>query len=162
MTTRKVFNHLNGTICHQCHQKTIDSKTYCRSGRCIGTRGQFCGYCLLLKFKENAKEALLNPNWECPPCRGICNCIVCYNTQTVKRNSVNGSLNISHNKNDSKVENFSDDELSKTVNHLNETNKSESYNDLEISKIDNLFGISQINEDQSSATKSKRKIVKKK
>merc|ERR1712082_596273 len=35
-----------GTTCHQCRQKTVDMKTICRSGECIGVRGQFCGRCL--------------------------------------------------------------------------------------------------------------------
>lgn len=35
-STTKIYNTEIGTSCHQCRQKTIDSKTYCRSGKCIG------------------------------------------------------------------------------------------------------------------------------
>lgn len=66
-----------GTTCHQCRQKTVDMKTICRSGECIGVRGQFCGRCLELRYQEDAMEALLDPNWKCPPCRNICNCSIC-------------------------------------------------------------------------------------
>lgn len=67
----------NGSSCHQCRQKTLDSKTYCRSSTCIGVRGQFCGPCLGNRYGEDAIKALKDPNWICPPCRGICNCSIC-------------------------------------------------------------------------------------
>lgn len=75
-STKKVYSQ-NGTSCHQCRQKTTDSKTYCRSGRCIGVRGQFCGPCLLNRYGEEVSVALLDPNWVCPPCRDLCNCSIC-------------------------------------------------------------------------------------
>ena len=28
---------------------------------------------------ESAREALLDPEWACPPCRGFCNCSICRN-----------------------------------------------------------------------------------
>eukprot|EP00092_Neocalanus_flemingeri_P103097 GFUD01131892.1.p1 GENE.GFUD01131892.1~~GFUD01131892.1.p1 ORF type:complete len:535 (+),score=200.23 GFUD01131892.1:99-1703(+) len=68
-----------GTSCHQCRQKTTDMKTVCRSGECVGVRGQFCGRCLLLRYGEDAREALMDPNWACPPCRNFCNCSICRN-----------------------------------------------------------------------------------
>merc|ERR1712241_307701 len=75
----KVYNQKIGTTCHQCRQKTVDTKTICRSGECIGVRGQFCGRCLEIRYGEDAKEALLDPNWKCPPCRNFCNCSICRN-----------------------------------------------------------------------------------
>jgi len=42
-------------------------------------RGQFCGRCLEIRYGEDCKEALLNPTWMCPPCRGFCNCSICRN-----------------------------------------------------------------------------------
>lgn len=33
-------------------------KTVCRSGLCIGVRGQFCGICLKNRYGENVEEAL--------------------------------------------------------------------------------------------------------
>lgn len=32
----KIYDPVSGTSCHQCRQKTRDSKTYCRSGKCVG------------------------------------------------------------------------------------------------------------------------------
>ena len=29
------------------------------------------------RYGENAEDALLDPEWKCPPCRGICNCSIC-------------------------------------------------------------------------------------
>ncbi|XP_066969006.1 MYND-type zinc finger-containing chromatin reader ZMYND8 isoform X2 [Macrobrachium rosenbergii] len=73
----KQHDQENGTSCHQCRQKTGDTKTICRSGRCVGLRGFFCGPCLSTRYGEDAKKALLDPTWACPVCRGICNCSLC-------------------------------------------------------------------------------------
>lgn len=73
----KVYNSSTGTTCHQCRQKTVDTKTNCRNPECVGVRGQFCGPCLRNRYGEEVRDALLNPEWECPPCRGICNCSFC-------------------------------------------------------------------------------------
>lgn len=56
--TGKIYDQANGTSCHQCRQKTKDTKTVCRSGECVGVRGQFCGPCLRGRYGENALEAL--------------------------------------------------------------------------------------------------------
>jgi len=80
-STGKKYCQTNGTSCHQCRQKTTDQKTVCRSGECAGVRGQFCGFCLLNRYGEDASEALLNPEWKCPPCRGFCNCSICRNRE---------------------------------------------------------------------------------
>ncbi|XP_050484774.1 cell division cycle-associated protein 7-like [Bombus huntii] len=76
-STSKQYCKVNGTCCHQCRQKTLDTKTVCRSGECIGLRGQFCGPCLKGRYGESAIDALKDPNWVCPPCRGLCNCSIC-------------------------------------------------------------------------------------
>ncbi|XP_041639156.1 cell division cycle-associated protein 7-like [Cheilinus undulatus] len=75
--TDKVYNTVTGSTCHQCRQKTIDTKTCCRSEDCRGIQGQFCGPCLRNRYGEDVKKALLDPEWRCPPCRGICNCSFC-------------------------------------------------------------------------------------
>uniref|UniRef100_A0A2S2QEA0 Cell division cycle-associated 7-like protein n=1 Tax=Sipha flava TaxID=143950 RepID=A0A2S2QEA0_9HEMI len=67
----------NGTTCHQCRQKTLDQKSYCRYKKCRGVRGMFCGFCLGNRYGENVAEVLLNEKWACPPCRGYCNCSIC-------------------------------------------------------------------------------------
>ncbi|XP_026163772.1 cell division cycle-associated protein 7-like isoform X1 [Mastacembelus armatus] len=75
--TDKVYNKVTGSTCHQCRQKTIDTKTCCRGESCRGVQGQFCGPCLRNRYGEDVKKALLDPEWKCPPCRGICNCSFC-------------------------------------------------------------------------------------
>ncbi|XP_053561517.1 cell division cycle-associated protein 7-like [Bombina bombina] len=73
----KVYNTVHGSTCHQCRQKTVDTKTNCRNMECQGIRGQFCGPCLRNRYGEDVRKALLDPDWQCPPCRGICNCSFC-------------------------------------------------------------------------------------
>ncbi|XP_029348819.1 cell division cycle-associated protein 7a [Echeneis naucrates] len=73
----KVYDSATGSTCHQCRQKTVDTKTNCRNPECVGVRGQFCGPCLRNRYGEEVRDALLNPDWQCPPCRGICNCSFC-------------------------------------------------------------------------------------
>ncbi|XP_025093129.1 cell division cycle-associated protein 7-like isoform X1 [Pomacea canaliculata] len=73
----KKYDSIYGTTCHQCRQKTQDMKTICRSPECGGVRGQFCGPCLRNRYGEDAKLTLKDPNWQCPSCRGICNCSFC-------------------------------------------------------------------------------------
>uniref|UniRef100_A0A3Q0SWU0 Cell division cycle associated 7b n=1 Tax=Amphilophus citrinellus TaxID=61819 RepID=A0A3Q0SWU0_AMPCI len=63
--------------CHQCRQKTLDTKTVCRSGFCVGAKGQFCGPCLKNRYGEDVRTVLLDPKWSCPLCRGMCNCSLC-------------------------------------------------------------------------------------
>ena len=80
MYDEKVYDSgSRGSTCHQCRQKTIDQKTICRSGHCAGVRGQFCGICLMNRYGEDARMALKDPNWCCPPCLDICNCSICRN-----------------------------------------------------------------------------------
>ncbi|KAM3878070.1 cell division cycle-associated protein 7-like [Diretmus argenteus] len=75
--TEKVYNSVTGSTCHQCRQKTVDTKTCCRSESCRGIMGQFCGPCLRNRYGEDVRTALRDPEWQCPPCRGICNCSFC-------------------------------------------------------------------------------------
>lgn len=60
-SSKKTYCKIKGTSCHQCRQKTLDTKTVCRSGECIGVRGQFCGPCLQGRYGESAIEALKDP-----------------------------------------------------------------------------------------------------
>ena len=76
-STDKVYDRLRGTTCHQCRQKTLDTKTICHNKNCKGVRGQFCGPCLLNRYGEDLRESILNGSWVCPPCRKICNCSFC-------------------------------------------------------------------------------------
>ncbi|KAG6768027.1 hypothetical protein POTOM_026923 [Populus tomentosa] len=56
-------------------QKTLGYRTHCCE--CKMVQGQFCGDCLYMRYGEHVLEALENPNWLCPVCRGICNCSLC-------------------------------------------------------------------------------------
>uniref|UniRef100_UPI0037E7E007 cell division cycle-associated 7-like protein n=1 Tax=Semicossyphus pulcher TaxID=241346 RepID=UPI0037E7E007 len=73
----KIWDKENGSSCHQCRQKTLDTKTVCRSGVCVGVKGQFCGPCLKNRYGEDVRDVLLDPTWSCPICRGMCNCSLC-------------------------------------------------------------------------------------
>ncbi|CAB3381966.1 Hypothetical predicted protein [Cloeon dipterum] len=77
MSTKKKYDPVNGKSCHQCRQKTADTKSVCRSGFCFGVRGQFCGACLKDHYGQDLAEALRDPVWQCPMCRGVCNCSFC-------------------------------------------------------------------------------------
>ncbi|XP_045062343.1 cell division cycle-associated protein 7-like [Coregonus clupeaformis] len=57
----KVYNSSTGSTCHQCRQKTTDTKTNCRNPECVGVRGQFCGPCLRNRYGEEVRDALLDP-----------------------------------------------------------------------------------------------------
>ncbi|XP_007260759.2 cell division cycle-associated 7-like protein [Astyanax mexicanus] len=73
----KILDKDHGSTCHQCRQKTLDTKTECRNPYCQGVKGQFCGPCLRNRYGEDVRTALLDPEWECPICRGVCNCSLC-------------------------------------------------------------------------------------
>ena len=60
-STLKEYCKVNGSSCHQCRQKTLDTKTICRSGECFGVRGQFCGPCLRGRYGEDIVIALKDP-----------------------------------------------------------------------------------------------------
>ncbi|CAL9132757.1 unnamed protein product [Musa textilis] len=72
---RRIYDQIRGKTCHQCRQKTLGHRTHC--SKCKIVQGQFCGDCLFMRYGENVLEAVKNPNWICPVCRGICNCSVC-------------------------------------------------------------------------------------
>ncbi|KAM8839978.1 cell division cycle-associated 7-like protein [Spinachia spinachia] len=73
----KIWDKDTGSSCHQCRQKTLDTKTVCRSGFCSGGKGQFCGPCLKNRYGEEVRDVLLDPTWSCPICREVCNCSLC-------------------------------------------------------------------------------------
>ncbi|KAL3278656.1 hypothetical protein HHI36_016193 [Cryptolaemus montrouzieri] len=75
--TDKVYDHINGSSCHQCRQKTSDTKTICRNLECVGVRGQFCGPCAQNRYGVDVAVALMDPYWSCFVCQGVCNCSFC-------------------------------------------------------------------------------------
>ncbi|XP_058772774.1 uncharacterized protein LOC131646838 [Vicia villosa] len=72
---RRIYDSVQGKTCHQCRQKTLGRRTRCCE--CNMVQGQFCGDCLYMRYGEHVLEALADPTWKCPPCRGICNCSLC-------------------------------------------------------------------------------------
>ncbi|XP_050208476.1 uncharacterized protein LOC126657754 [Mercurialis annua] len=72
---KRVYDQVKGKTCHQCRQKTLGHRTHCC--KCQLVQGQFCGDCLYMRYGEHVLEALEDPNWICPACRGICNCSLC-------------------------------------------------------------------------------------
>ncbi|KAM7516585.1 hypothetical protein LguiA_006168 [Lonicera macranthoides] len=72
---KRIYDPVRGKTCHQCRQKTLGHRTNCC--KCSMVQGQFCGDCLYMRYGENVLEANQNPDWICPPCRGICNCSLC-------------------------------------------------------------------------------------
>ena len=92
----KEYDKIEGRTCHHCRQKTSDTKTICRSGRCSGMRGFFCGPCLKDHHKEDIVKALLDGKWACPVCRGTCRCSICRKNQKLvdrKETSANENIN---------------------------------------------------------------------
>ncbi|KAJ8567218.1 hypothetical protein K7X08_019426 [Anisodus acutangulus] len=72
---KRIYDPIKGKTCHQCRQKTLGQRTHC--SKCQIVQGQFCGDCLYMRYGEHVLEAKKNPDWICPPCRGICNCSLC-------------------------------------------------------------------------------------
>ncbi|KAJ4762400.1 Zinc-finger domain of monoamine-oxidase A repressor R1 [Rhynchospora pubera] len=72
---KRIYDQVKGKTCHQCRQKTMGYRTSCC--KCQLVQGQFCGDCLYMRYGENVLEAIKNPDWICPACRGICNCSFC-------------------------------------------------------------------------------------
>ncbi|CAL9026944.1 unnamed protein product [Prunus brigantina] len=73
---KRIYDQVRGKTCHQCRQKTLGHHTHC--SQCDKVQGQFCGDCLYMsRYGEHVIEAIQNPDWICPVCRGICNCSFC-------------------------------------------------------------------------------------
>ncbi|KAF8407850.1 hypothetical protein HHK36_006987 [Tetracentron sinense] len=74
----RIYDSENGKTCHQCRQKTRDFVASCKNQR--GNKLctiMFCHKCLLNRYGEKAEEMAVLDDWNCPKCRGICNCSVC-------------------------------------------------------------------------------------
>ncbi|XP_024037214.1 uncharacterized protein LOC18039540 isoform X3 [Citrus clementina] len=74
----RIYDSENGKTCHQCRQKTMDFVAACK----IMKKDKycpikFCHKCLLNRYGEKAEDAALLDGWNCPRCRGICNCSLC-------------------------------------------------------------------------------------
>eukprot|EP00890_Picochlorum_soloecismus_P003874 jgi/Picsp_1/4488/NSC_06709-R1_zinc-finger domain of monoamine-oxidase a repressor r1 protein len=74
----RIYDSKHGTTCHQCRQKTIEVKAHCTSKRC---NLYFCPRCLLNRYNEIVEVVRKKKVWDCPKCRGICNCSFCRRKQ---------------------------------------------------------------------------------
>ncbi|KAJ6758610.1 hypothetical protein OIU74_025289 [Salix koriyanagi] len=74
----RIYDSENGKTCHQCRQKTMDFAAACaiQKGNKLCTL-KFCHKCLLNRYGEKAEEVALLDDWQCPKCRGVCNCSFC-------------------------------------------------------------------------------------
>ncbi|KAG9299940.1 hypothetical protein G9A89_009668 [Geosiphon pyriformis] len=75
----RIYDSVEGSSCHQCRQKTVEEKVRCTR---ILENGKQCtlmmdNRCLSARYGESVKEAKHSGCWECPKCRGICNCSNC-------------------------------------------------------------------------------------
>ncbi|XP_040371544.1 uncharacterized protein LOC112189585 isoform X2 [Rosa chinensis] len=81
----RIYDSENGKTCHQCRQKTRDFVASCKNlkkkARCTIS---FCHKCLLNRYGEKAEEVELLEDWNCPKCRGNCNCSFCRKKQGLK------------------------------------------------------------------------------
>lgn len=66
----KFHDKILDNTCHQCWQKTINTKTVCRNQSCGGVRGQFCGPCLQNRYGEDVRSALLGSGLGVPSLLG--------------------------------------------------------------------------------------------
>lgn len=64
--------------CHQCRQKIKGLSVSCNNKKKDKTcRNKFCHRCLWNRYGEQAEEKSVLEDWNCPKCRGICNCSIC-------------------------------------------------------------------------------------
>ncbi|KAL2498430.1 Zinc-finger domain of monoamine-oxidase A repressor R1 protein [Abeliophyllum distichum] len=74
----RIYDSVNGKSCHQCRQKTMDFTAMCKNQRNDKPCPiMFCHKCLSNRYGENAEEVAALGDWDCPRCRGICNCSIC-------------------------------------------------------------------------------------
>eukprot|EP00884_Botryococcus_braunii_P009655 jgi/Botrbrau1/18691/Bobra.0386s0019.1 len=68
----RIYDSEKGTTCHQCRQKTVETKAKC--GSCTL---YWCPRCLLNRYGEDVEKVSAQAKWDCPRCRALCNCSNC-------------------------------------------------------------------------------------
>ncbi|GFY86808.1 zinc-finger domain of monoamine-oxidase A repressor R1 protein [Actinidia rufa] len=89
LSTEKIANNgdrfsdpKNWKTCHQCRQKTMDFVAACKNQKKDKPCPiKFCRKCLMNRYGEKAEEMAGLEDWNCPKCRGICNCSCCRKKQ---------------------------------------------------------------------------------
>ncbi|KAJ0526466.1 putative transcription factor C2H2 family [Helianthus annuus] len=74
----KIYDSQNGTTCHQCRQKTYAVYVNCKNqAKAKPCNIKYCRTCLLNRYGEKVEEVELLEKWDCPKCKGVCNCSIC-------------------------------------------------------------------------------------
>ncbi|PSR87806.1 Cell division cycle-associated 7-like protein [Actinidia chinensis var. chinensis] len=78
----RISDPKNWKTCHQCRQKTMDFVAACKNQKKDKPCPiKFCRKCLMNRYGEKAEEMSGLEDWNCPKCRGICNCSYCRKKQ---------------------------------------------------------------------------------
>eukprot|EP00249_Psilotum_nudum_P000621 c12696_g1_i3 orf=992-2953(-) len=77
----RIYDSENGRTCHQCRQKTAEIMARCKNSLGKACSQNFCPKCLLNRYGETVDKVAKTEDWNCPKCRGICNCSVCMKKQ---------------------------------------------------------------------------------
>ncbi|KAI7748992.1 hypothetical protein M8C21_009898 [Ambrosia artemisiifolia] len=74
----RIYDSQNGTTCHQCRQKTYAVFVNCKNqAKAKPCNVKYCRTCLLNRYGEKVEEVALLEKWDCPKCKGVCNCSIC-------------------------------------------------------------------------------------
>ncbi|KAD4888407.1 hypothetical protein R6Q59_034566 [Mikania micrantha] len=74
----RIYDSQNGTTCHQCRQKTYAVYVSCKNqAKTKPCTIKYCRTCLLNRYGEKVEDVLLLDKWDCPKCKGCCNCSIC-------------------------------------------------------------------------------------
>ncbi|KAM0062928.1 putative transcription factor C2H2 family [Helianthus debilis subsp. tardiflorus] len=74
----RIYDSHNGSTCHQCRHKTyaayVSCKNQAKTKPCLI---KYCCTCLLNRYGEKVEDVSLLDKWDCPKCKGVCNCSIC-------------------------------------------------------------------------------------
>nr|XP_043617880.1 uncharacterized protein LOC122589631 [Erigeron canadensis] len=74
----QIYDSQNGITCHQCRQKTYTAYVACKNlEKTKPCPIKYCRKCLLNRYGEKAEDVELLDQWDCPKCKGVCNCSMC-------------------------------------------------------------------------------------
>ncbi|XP_021992626.1 uncharacterized protein LOC110889418 isoform X2 [Helianthus annuus] len=74
----RIYDSHNGSTCHQCRHKTYAAYVNCKNqAKTKPCPIKYCGTCLLNRYGEKVEDVSLLDKWDCPKCKGVCNCSIC-------------------------------------------------------------------------------------
>ncbi|GMP28450.1 hypothetical protein CsSME_00003987 [Camellia sinensis var. sinensis] len=78
----QIYSSWNGKTCHQCRHRTMDFVAACKNlKKDKPCTIKFCHKCLWNRYGEKTEDVAFLGDWNCPKCRGICNCSFCRKKQ---------------------------------------------------------------------------------